>query len=112
MYRALLSDVPQLSIPLEADYAKHIYHVYAVRHKSRDALMNKLKENDIHCGIHYPVPIHKQKSYSSLGINNGSSKVSEVCANEFISLPMFAELKREQLVYVADRIKSALATIS
>jgi dTDP-4-amino-4,6-dideoxygalactose transaminase len=111
IYNTLLSDVTNLTVPHEADYAKHIYHVYAIRNKFRDNLIGFLKENDIHCGIHYPVPIHMQKSYSFLGMKCGEHKFSEICADEFISLPMFAELTPGQIEYVADKVKIASSTL-
>ena len=90
--------------PVEAGYAKHIYHIYAVRVKQRDRIMAALAEKGISCGIHYPVPVHLQDAYGFLGLKAGNFPVAETCAEEFLSLPMFPELKAEQIAYVADTL--------
>ena len=105
LYNQLLVDTDGVMIPQEADYVRHIYHIYAVRIQRRTALMNALAEKGISCGIHYPVPIHLQKAYSSLGLENGGFPLAEKCCEEFVSLPMFPELKEEQIEYVAAEIK-------
>jgi dTDP-4-amino-4,6-dideoxygalactose transaminase len=105
LYNRLLADVDGIITPLEAEYAKHIYHVYAIRTKNRDALMRDLSEKEIFCGIHYPVPIHLQEAYKFLGKEKGSFPVTEKYAEEFVSLPMFAELGQEQINSVCHEIR-------
>ncbi|MHC4699631.1 MAG: DegT/DnrJ/EryC1/StrS family aminotransferase, partial [Planctomycetota bacterium] len=63
LYDRLLADTDDVLTPVEADYAKHIYHVYAIRTQNRDELMSALAEQEISCGIHYPVPVHLQDAY-------------------------------------------------
>jgi dTDP-4-amino-4,6-dideoxygalactose transaminase len=104
-YTQLLSEIDGIAIPQEAGYARHIYHIYALRVPNRDELISCLAEKGISCGIHYPVPIHLQSAYRSLGLENGRFKVTEKCASELLSLPMYAELTDEQIEYVADEIK-------
>jgi dTDP-4-amino-4,6-dideoxygalactose transaminase len=104
-YNELLANAG-ITLPLEAGYAKHVYHVYAVRVKKRDRVMSALAEKGISCGIHYPVPIHLQSAYSFLGLGAGSLPVAELSASEFISLPMFPELSREQIEYVVTELQS------
>jgi dTDP-4-amino-4,6-dideoxygalactose transaminase len=104
LYNDLLADVDGLITPLEADYAKHIYHIYAIRVQNRDALMSTLAGKDIHCGIHYPIPIHLQDAYRFLGYKKGSFPVAEKCADELLSLPMFPELSQEQIEKVSGEI--------
>jgi dTDP-4-amino-4,6-dideoxygalactose transaminase len=108
-YNDLLADLEDLVIPYEADYAKHMYHVYAVRVLHRDLLLKALADVDIHCGIHYPVPVHLQRAYHNLEISNGDLGVAEKCADEFVSLPMFPELTYEQQNFVKEKIKEVLA---
>ena len=105
LYSKLLSDTDGIITPQDVDYAGHVYHIYAIRVQNRDALINALTKKDIHCGIHYPIPVHLQDAYSFLGLNKGSFPVAEKCAGEFISLPMFPELTETQIEYVADNIK-------
>jgi dTDP-4-amino-4,6-dideoxygalactose transaminase len=108
LYSKLLSDLNGVIIPEEAVYAKHVYHVYALRVQDRDSLINALAEKDIHCGIHYPVPIHLQEAYHSANLGKGSFPIADSCASEFISLPMFAELSKEQIEYVVEEINHFL----
>ena len=106
LYNKLLKDIPEITTPVEADYAKHVYHIYAIRTKNRDTLMNNLADQGITCGIHYPVLLHLQEAYQSLGYNQGDFPIAEKCAHEFISLPMYPELDEESIHYVAERIKA------
>jgi dTDP-4-amino-4,6-dideoxygalactose transaminase len=108
LYNEHLGGREDLITPIEANYAKHVYHVYAVRVKGRDQLLHALAERGISCGIHYPIPIHRQQAYHSLGLRHGSFPVAERCAEEFLSLPMFPELTAEQIETVAREIKLQL----
>jgi dTDP-4-amino-4,6-dideoxygalactose transaminase len=103
-YHELLADIP-LQLPLEASYAESVYHVYAIRHPRRDELKKLLDANQIGCGLHYPLPLHLQKCYSSLGYKAGDFPVSEKAARECLSLPIFPELTDEQIQRVAKVIK-------
>ena len=105
LYDERLADVEGIWIPQEAKYAKHVYHLYAIRAQKRDELIAFLTQRDIACGIHYPIPIHLQKAYRYLGSQKGSFPVSERCARELVSLPMFPELTDEQIEYVGTEIK-------
>ena len=107
-YTQLLSGNGSVIVPSEAGYGKHVYHIYAIRVKNRDDLIAKLGEKEIGTNIHYPVPVHLQQAYSSMGLREGSFPVAERCAAEFVSLPMFAELSSEQIGFVADEVKKNL----
>jgi dTDP-4-amino-4,6-dideoxygalactose transaminase len=104
-YHDLLGHTPGLVLPKAAKDRKHVYHVYAVRVKDRDAKLKRLGERGISCGIHYPIPVHLQEAYRSLGQGPGSFPVAERCAEEFLSLPMFPELSEEQLQTVAAEVR-------
>lgn len=106
LYNHLLKNRNGVVAPREADYGKHIYHVYAIRSQNRSTLLNALAEKAIGYGIHYPVPIHLQDAYEFLGIKKGSFPIAEKCAEELVSLPMFPELKDEQIEYVVNEIQS------
>jgi dTDP-4-amino-4,6-dideoxygalactose transaminase len=105
-YTSLLGNIPGIQIPVEKDYARHVYHVYALRTAARDALQNALQENDIHSGIHYPIPVHLQKAYSEFGDGQGSLPITEQAANELVSLPMFPELRGDQVKAVCEVINA------
>jgi dTDP-4-amino-4,6-dideoxygalactose transaminase len=86
----------------------HGYHVYAVRVKDRDGVLERMAARGVNCSIHYPVPIHLQKAYSFLGFEPGSFPVAERCAREFLSLPMYPELRLEQIQFVVAALKECL----
>jgi len=106
LYNELLANIDGVILPTEADYAKHIYHLYVIRTQNRDAFMAALAENKVFCGIHYPVPLHLQEAYSSLGYKKGDFPVAEKCCEQLVSLPMFPELTPEQIGYVVEKVKS------
>ena len=110
LYGQYLSGVEGIIIPEEADFARHVYHLYAIRLQSadREAFMKGLNEKEIFCGIHYPVPVHLQKAYGSLDLGAGSFPVAEKCASQYVSLPMFPELAPEQIQFVAETVKQLL----
>jgi dTDP-4-amino-4,6-dideoxygalactose transaminase len=110
LYGQLLKDVKAVTIPNEAAYGKHVYHIYAIRVADRDRLIAALAEKDIHCGIHYPIPVHLLDAYKSLNLGKGSFPVAEKSASEFVSLPMFAELTGEQIARVASELKAIVAS--
>jgi dTDP-4-amino-4,6-dideoxygalactose transaminase len=108
LYNRYLGGVDDVRLPAEADFAKHVYHIFALRVPERDAVLRTLTEKGIGCGIHYPIPLHLQEAYQSLGLKEGAFPVAEACAREFLSLPMFPELKQEQIEYVSGEVQSAV----
>lgn len=106
LYDKLLADLPPIVPPVEADYARHVYHIYAILIDNRQQLMDALAKEEISCGIHYPVPLHLQAAYSSLGYKEGDFPIAEKCASQLLSLPMFPELTTEQIEYIVEKIKS------
>ena len=67
LYNELFADADEVVTPVETAYARHIYHVYAIRVQNRGELMSALAEQGVSCGIHYPVPVHLQEAYEHLG---------------------------------------------
>jgi len=108
-YSRAFQGVEEVVTPFEAACARHVYHIDAIRVQERDQVMWLLKEKGIQCGVHYPVPIHLQKAYQSLGYKNGAFPIAEQIAKEFISLPMFPELTKAQVEMVALCVKEAAA---
>lgn len=90
-YDRELAGIKSLITPRRAPHNTHVYHLYVIRTPDRDALMRHLGEKGIGSGIHYPVPLHLQKAYQSLGLPAGSFPVAEQCAEQFLSLPMFPQ---------------------
>jgi dTDP-4-amino-4,6-dideoxygalactose transaminase len=83
--------------PTPPSHSRHVYHVYAVGLARRDEAQKALQAAGIGVGIHYPVPVHLQKAYANLGYGAGDFPVTELLANEFLSVPIYAELRSEQV---------------
>jgi dTDP-4-amino-4,6-dideoxygalactose transaminase len=104
-YRELLSSVePAIRLPHEPSWAKPVYHLYVIRVEDRQGLQKHLAEANIGTGIHYPIPLHLQKAYASLGYKQGDFPVSERVASEIVSLPMFPGLGSDEQNRVAQEI--------
>jgi dTDP-4-amino-4,6-dideoxygalactose transaminase len=108
LYDTLLADDPRITLPTEAPHRHHVYHIYAVRVRDRDRVLQRMASRGVNCGVHYPVPIHLQKAYAFLGLKPGSFPVAERCAREFLSLPMYPELRPDQIEFVAEQLKECL----
>ncbi|MGA8659161.1 MAG: DegT/DnrJ/EryC1/StrS family aminotransferase [Chthoniobacterales bacterium] len=107
-YDRALKGVQEVVTPTETAGVQHVYHIYAIRVQDRDEVMRFLTEKGIRCGIHYPVPIHLQEAYRSLGYRRGAFPIAEQCATEFISLPIFPELTLAQVEFVAQAVREAV----
>lgn len=101
LYNELLADT-DLILPAEAEYGKHAYYLYVVRHPRRDEIMEKLRENDIWVNISYPWPIHTMTGYQFLGYKEGDFPKTESAAKEIFSLPMYPSLTDEEVKIVCD----------
>lgn len=91
-------------LPFEAGYAHHVYHQYTIRVKNRSELIQKLSEKGLRPLIHYPIPIHLQDCFKELGYKKGDFPIAEKCCEEILSLPMYPELRQEEIEYVVERI--------
>ena len=84
--------------------SRHVYHVYAIRSSDRAKLQNELTSTGIQTGIHYPIPVHLMEAYQDLGHGEGSFPEAEKAAREVLSLPMYPELRDEQIREVASAV--------
>jgi dTDP-4-amino-4,6-dideoxygalactose transaminase len=103
-YHELLSRIAGVRPPFQADYARHVYHVYGIRCDGRDDLMQHLSDQGIGCAIHYPRPIHLQPAYRDLGYQAGDFPVAENAAQRLLSLPLYPELSMDRLRRIADTV--------
>jgi dTDP-4-amino-4,6-dideoxygalactose transaminase len=108
LYGISLANLPGLWTPPSLSSPDHIFHLYVVRARSRDALMEYLSHRGIQTGIHYPVPIHLQPAYAELGHRRGDFPVAEQLAEEILSLPMYPELTQEQIELVTRTVREFL----
>ena len=95
--------------PFEPSWSRAVYHLYVVRTADREGMMTYLKNVGIGTGIHYPIPLHLQRAYVSLGYKKGSFPVTERVSESIVSLPMFPQLAREQQTRVAESVAEFLS---
>jgi dTDP-4-amino-4,6-dideoxygalactose transaminase len=103
-YNRLLAGNDAVGLPYEPSWSRAVYHLYVVRTEDREGLMARLGKAGIGTGIHYPVPLHLQKAYTSLKYSAGDFPVAGQVASEIVSLPMFPHLTAAQQARVAAEI--------
>src|SRR5208283_2465429 len=111
VYRELLCAEDGVILPAEPSWVRAVYHLYVIRIQDRQALQSDLKAAGIGTGIHYPVPLHLQKAYTSLGYHQGDFPVTERVAAEILSLPIYPQLTRTNQETVVERVKDCLAAM-
>jgi dTDP-4-amino-4,6-dideoxygalactose transaminase len=95
-----------IATPKAVPWARHVYHIYAIRTGHRQAWQEALLAQGIQTGIHYPTPIHLLPAFAELGYAAGEFPHAEQAAREVLSLPMFPELTPEQREEVAHALRS------
>lgn len=105
LYHKYLKDTP-IILPSEHSSSTPVYHLYVISTPKRDELQAYLKEKGVFTGIHYPIPVHLQKATEFLGYKKGDLPVTEHAVSQILSLPMYAELTEDEIVYVAEMIKT------
>jgi dTDP-4-amino-4,6-dideoxygalactose transaminase len=103
-YTAKLNGIPGLMPPVPGEGYEHVFHQYTIRVERRDALKHYLAERKIGSAVYYPVPLHLQPIYASLGHKPGDFPHAERAAQEVLSLPMFPELRGDQIARVAEAV--------
>jgi dTDP-4-amino-4,6-dideoxygalactose transaminase len=103
-YTKLLLGIPGVAPPLIPEGYEHVFHQYTIRVERRDALVQNLSERKIGSAVYYPSPLHLQPLYASLGYKAGDFPHAEHAAQEVLSLPMFPELRSEQIARVAEAV--------
>ncbi len=93
-------------IPVSTSLVRHIFNQYVIGTAKRDELRAFLKEKSVGTEVYYPLPLHLQECFSSLGLKPGDLPESEKAANETLALPVYPELTDEQARYVVDTIRS------
>ena len=99
-------------VPHEPSWVRAVYHLYVIRVEARDELRSNLDRSGIATGIHYPLPLHLQKAYRSLGRQVGDFPVSEGIASEILSLPIYPQLRLDQQQQVAQKVMEFVSTRS
>lgn len=97
---------PKITMQRQPEWADSVYHLFVVTTANRDDLSSYLNLNNITAGLHYPVPCHLQRAYSHLNYKIGDCPRAEYLANHCLSLPMYAELTDEEIVYIIEVLNS------
>jgi dTDP-4-amino-4,6-dideoxygalactose transaminase len=103
-YSQLLAGVGPVETPHIPAHSQHVFHQYTIRVTRRDELQKFLSDHKIGSTVYYPVPLHLQPIYTALGHRPGDFPAAEKAAAELLSLPMFPELRAEQIERVATTI--------
>ncbi len=104
-YARLLQGLDWLQLPKTLPDCEHVWHLFVVRVPDRDAFIDRLADRDVATGIHYPIAVHLQEAYRSLGHSEGDFPNAEAWARNCVSLPMFPTLTATQLDTVAAAVK-------
>jgi len=100
VYEACLRHKKGAAAPIRRGGARHVFHLYVVRTNERDNIREKLKNNGIFAGVHYPVPLHLQPAYKHLGYCEGDFPVAEQLSREIISLPFWPEIEEAKIKHI------------
>jgi len=103
LYRTLITR-HDILLPLERSGCHHVYHQFTLRSKYRDQIMASLHNQGIASAIYYPVPLHRQEVFAGYGSAGEILPHAETCTAEVLSLPMFPELKQEEIQLISDVI--------
>ncbi|TDX00037.1 DegT/DnrJ/EryC1/StrS family aminotransferase [Dinghuibacter silviterrae] len=109
-YTQRLQGAGDLVLPVTAPGATHVYHVYMVRTRQRDALQAFLQDKGIGTLIHYPLPPHLQEAYRFLGYQQGDFPIAETIAGTCLSLPLWPGMTEAALDEVAGQIHTFFKT--
>ncbi len=104
-YNQGLKDLNEIFLPVTAENASHVYHLYVIRTLHRKALQNHLHEKGIGTLIHYPIPPHLQGAYSNLGYKKGDFPIAEEIAGTCLSLPLWPGMQIDHVNYICQEIK-------
>ena len=107
-YIERLSGIDGIRVPEEPEWASSVYHLFVLHLADRDRILEALKEHEVFCGLHYPVPCPHQPCYTDLGYQRGQFPVAEYNASNCLSLPMFAELTEAQVDHVCTSLQAVL----
>jgi dTDP-4-amino-4,6-dideoxygalactose transaminase len=108
-YDELLAGIDEVTTPAVRDFNVSIYNQYCIRVPRRDELQQHLKDAGVGTAIYYPLSLHHQECFATLGYGKGDFPASEAAAAESLALPIYAELTDEQLRHVAGQIKAFFA---
>jgi len=104
IYEEGLLDLP-IQTPVSRPYCEHVYHLYVIRVKERDALMKYLNSHNIPAARHYPAAVHHQPAYAALTRDSPPLVNTDTLVPEILSLPLHPYLAEDELSYAVDVIR-------
>ncbi|MDY0040413.1 MAG: DegT/DnrJ/EryC1/StrS family aminotransferase [Desulforhabdus sp.] len=107
-YKELLGGLHGIILPFEPSWAKSVYHLYVIRVQDRTKLQKQLAENGIAAGLHYPIPLHRQKAYAAFDFAKCELPVTERVASELLTLPIYPGLSGSDQRRIAESIARCL----
>jgi dTDP-4-amino-4,6-dideoxygalactose transaminase len=97
---------PEVRLPAEAPWTRHVFHLYVIRLQRRDSLREHLAAREIGSQIHYPLPVYRQEAYAHLAVPSGDCAEAERAAAEILSLPLYPELTEGQVEAVVEAVNA------
>jgi dTDP-4-amino-4,6-dideoxygalactose transaminase len=107
IYLASLPDSP-LALPREEDGARHVYHLFVVQTPARDAFRSALAEAGVETLVHYPRAVHQHPAYAHIAVGAGGVAESERLVQQIVSLPLYPELRDDEVGHVVDAVRRVL----
>lgn len=104
LYTQLLANSP-VEPPAELAGLRHVWHIFAVRTRQREAVRQMLAHEGVETGLHYPIPVHLQPAYADLGHRPGDFPQAEAAADSVLSLPIYPELSTREVGIVVDLVR-------
>lgn len=101
-----------IELPRRFPDSQHVYHQYVIQVDERDMFRDKLLRLGVQTGVHYPLPIHLQPGFRSLGYKQGDFPNAERVTSRAVSLPIYPELPEKTIEKVADAIEVSINSIS
>ena len=89
-----------------------VYHLFVVRAQERDRLREELRRRGVETAVHYPLPVHLQKAYAHLEYHARRLPHTEQVCAEAISMPLFPEMSREQVIYAAEMLTEVASGVT
>jgi len=105
LYCSYLEGVRGIELPSQTSGFKHVFHIFAIKVKNRDKVIDGLKKYNISAAVHYPVPLHLQEVYACLGYKKGDFPVAESVSESVLCLPIYPHIRINEIRYVAQKLK-------
>ena len=105
-YFEKLKNIESITLPKVRDGNYHVWHLFVIRTKYRNKILNEFTSHKVEFGIHYPIPIHRQKAYKDHKQFNSKIKNADSYGRQLLSLPIFPYMKTDEINRVVSVLKS------